>query len=414
MAPSSFQRRSRRGSYNAMLGFMLPMVVGFTALAVDTGWIRLADSQAQDVADAAAHAALIELRQSGSATQAKLAAEKIIEKNIVGGSHATMADIELGTWDRATGAFVSAVDANAVKVRLGRYEDDPVDLNFARIWGRDSIQVEANATAAARILRVVLVMDITGSFAEEIGSAREAALAFMDILEDTHGPDDMLGMATFTSAFGHEFTPMFYLEDDSALATARAQWNKLDYASRPEGSCNPWYWYGYAYTNMFDFNDGGKRPAMPREYCDEPSTDHSVGMHMGWQMLAENDDPLAYKAMVVLTDGNPVSRNSLWMRDYHKNNIVGSYGKYEESRFRIYEGPKTASVSNIKSATLDVADDMWDADRIHVWFVSYEATTSYLSDIPQGDGSFFFTTNEAELVPIFRDIANSMPLVIVK
>lgn len=406
-------RRDRRGSYNAMFGFLLPMVLGFTALAVDTSWIRLADSQAQDVADAASHAALIELRRTGDATKAETAAQGIIDRNIVGGSFAEMSEIKFGSWERGTDVFTESAAANAVAVRLGRYEDDPVDLNFAKIWGRDSIQVEAQATTATRILRVVLVMDITGSFEDEIHWARSAALSFLDILDDSHGPEDMIGMATFTSAFGHEWTPMFLLDDPGALGAAEAQWNDLDYASRPIGSCTPLRW-GTVNNDMYDFNTGGQRPAMPREYCDEPSTDHSVGMEMGWQMLRETDDPLAYKAMVVLTDGNPVARSGLWMRDFHRNNTVPGYGKYDSPRFRVFEGPTSRSKSAIQTETLDVASKVWDEDRIHVWFVSFEATTSYLKEIPKGDGKFYFTTNPAELVPIFEEIANSMPLVIVR
>ena len=56
LGPTMTSRRWRRGNYSMIYGIMLPIFIGFTALSVDTSWQRISQSQAQDVADAAAYA----------------------------------------------------------------------------------------------------------------------------------------------------------------------------------------------------------------------------------------------------------------------------------------------------------------------------------------------------------------------
>jgi hypothetical protein len=384
--------RQRTGSYNAMLGFLLPVAVGFAALAVDTSWLRLAESQSQDVADAAAHAALVELRHTGSTARARSAAEMIIDENRIGGAHGTMGAMEFGFWDRETGQFdTSVLRPNAVHVHVGRYEARPLDLHFAKIWDRNTAVVDAAATAATRSLHVVLVMDVTGSFWAEIHHARDAAIAFLEVLEDTHGEDDMIGMSIYTYKFAWEWTPMFFLSDPGDVALAKAQWAQLNVASKDV--------YGD------DFATGGKYPQMPREYADEPGTDHHVGIVLGRQMIVEQLDPFAYRAMVVLTDGDPNGLGVSTMRD-----TAG----YVETRWRQHVGPTPHSDADIEAASVAQAQSAYDQDDIHVWTVSFRANREYLSVMPQGDGKFYFTTDAAELTPIFEEIANSMPLLIVK
>jgi hypothetical protein len=375
-----------------MLGFLLPIAIGFAALAVDTSWLRLADSQSQDVADAAAHAALIQLRLTGSTAQARTAANTIINENMIGGGHGAIDNMQFGYWDRSSGAFdTSVLRPNAVRLNVGRYEADPVDLHFAKIWGTDHAMVEGSATAATRSLHVVLVMDITGSFHAEIQHARDAAIAFLAVLEDTHGEDDMIGMSVFTYKFAWEWTPMFFIKDGADVAAAKAQWATLNVASKDV--------YGDNWAT------GGKYPQMPREYSDEPGTDHHVGMVLGRTMIDEQLDPFAYRAMIVLTDGDPNGLNNSTKRD-----AAG----YVESRWREYAGPTPHTQADIEVASVAEAVDAYADDDIHVWTVSFRATRDFLTDMPQGDGKFYFTTNANELTPIFEEIANSMPLLIVQ
>jgi hypothetical protein len=416
-------RRQRRGSYNAMVSALLPLVIGFAALSVDVSWLRLADGQAQDVADAASHAALIELRSSGNTADARLAAERIVDENIVGGTTGTIGEITFGAWERGgAGLDVSSLRPNAVEVEVGRYEDDPVDLNFSRLWGKDSSPVRSRATAATRSLNVVLVMDVTGSFHREIGQARAAAVRFLDILSDTHGREDRVGMTIYTNRYAWAYSEMFFLDDVGRRAAAREAWGQLDVASKPHAGCpnnstkrdNPAVVVEERYLN---WSRGGKKPAMPREYCDEPGTDHHVGVVLGRQLIREIDDPLAYRAMVVLTDGDP---NGLepsplqGVEGYEQYENARDYHGYQEERWREYQGPVPHSRSQIEDASVAQTAAAWTEEEIHVWTVSFRARSAYLGDMPQGDGRFYYTDNASELTPIFEDIARSLPLMIVE
>ena len=61
--------------------------------------MRLAVSQAQDVADAASQAAMLGLRRTGSTAQATTMAQQVVSLNKVAGKTATMNAINFGIWD---------------------------------------------------------------------------------------------------------------------------------------------------------------------------------------------------------------------------------------------------------------------------------------------------------------------------
>lgn len=391
-------RRQRRGSYSMLLGFLLPINLGFAALAVDTSWIQMSQSQSQDVADAASHAALIDLRRTGDTVSAEIAAKNIIDRNIIGGDNGTLGLIEFGNWDRSTNVFdTSAVRPNAVRVQVGRYDDNPVQLKFARIWDKNTATVSADAISATRSLHAIIVFDITGSFWREIDEGAKAAVAFLDIVEETHGEDDMVGLATYTNRFGNEWTPMFFLRDRAQYETERARWGTINVASKVTGS------------DPYDFSDGGRFPQMPREYSDEPGTDHHVGLVMATQMILEQDDPFAFRAFVLLTDGDPNTLGGLY-DGIGRRQIVG----YTEERWREYRGPIPHTRSEIIAAARTVSDTAWDDHKIHQWVVSFRASHAYLRDMVHGEGQFYYTDNATELVPIFEEIAGSLPLLIVR
>jgi hypothetical protein len=109
--------------------------------------------------------------------------------------------------------------------------------------------------------------------------------------------------------------------------------------------------------------------------------------------------------MIVLTDGDP---NGLGVATRR------GIAEYQEARWREYAGPVPHTQAAIENESVRVAQKAWDDDQIHVWAVSFRATRPFLRDMVQGDGKFYFTTNAAELTPIFEEIARSMPLLIVK
>ena len=81
-------RHHRRGSYAIMVALLMIVLLGFAALAIDLSYLRLARLQAQNAADAGAHAALTEFRVTRDEDAARARAVQIVNLNRVAGDPA--------------------------------------------------------------------------------------------------------------------------------------------------------------------------------------------------------------------------------------------------------------------------------------------------------------------------------------
>ena len=129
--------RKRRGNYVMLLLVALLTLLGFGALAIDTGYMMLARAQAQDIADAASQAALIVLRSSGDPIDARKAALQVVAANEIVGREPDLISLEFGGWDdtEAIPAFVpGVVTPNAVRVAVGRQGENAISFLLARLW----------------------------------------------------------------------------------------------------------------------------------------------------------------------------------------------------------------------------------------------------------------------------------------
>jgi len=134
-------------------------------------------------------------------------------------------------------------------------------------------------------------------------------------------------------------------------------------------------------------------------------------MEMALTMFEERHNPMAYRAAVVLTDGEPISWNrsaglsaASWDRD--DDAFVEPY--------RQYTAPvNSRSEAAIQTSTLTVADSLWTED-VNLWFVSFVYDRPYFEDIPKGDGYYARAETASEIEPIFVQIARSLPSAIVE
>jgi Flp pilus assembly protein TadG len=318
MLPVSMERFSRQGNYTVLMLLLLGILFGFGALSIDVSMMRLAKSQAQDVADAASHAAALALRRSGDVQQARDSALDVIASNTILGYTPSMLNIDFGVWDENTREFSASTSPNASKVEVGCTGSGALELLLGPIFGWNTVDIRAQATSATKNLQTILVMDITGSWAQrDFVKARNAALAFYDTLEGNYGIQDQIGMVVFMNRFGWEYTP---LTDISVAASnhalVRDKWAQLNvgsYAGEYQagwdtganlqakhvacisyGTTNIWGGlplanlcanastpgcYQYALKNNFSVvgHEGGCFPNMPRYYLDEDGTDHTTG-----------------------------------------------------------------------------------------------------------------------------------------
>lgn len=430
---------ARTGSYNVIMGFSLTTMLGFAAIAVDWGRVVLANAEAQHVADSAAEAAIMALKSTGSETEAQQVAERIVAMNPIGGGVGTITAFDVGEWDNSARTWDST-GSNGVRIEVGRVGANGIDLPLSGYFGWESADVRRGATAATQNLQVVLVMDVTGSWDQDnFYKARTAAVTFLDRIHAVHGSDDIIGMVTFFQRFGYEYTPFTNVEasaSDNALV--RDKWAALNisslageyqsawasqtskhYACKVFGNKSngaiPWsYWctsgtgcYQPSKRDNFTTPSGGCFPNLPRYYSDEGGTDHTTGMSMAQTMFSERPDPIAYRAMVVLTDGEPVAYGST------SGSVRLSKG-YSETRWREYKRTSAHTQAQIEADTVSLAESMYTAQNVNTWFISFVSYGAFMEDASKGDGYFKLTTDANDIIPVFDRIARSLPVAVVE
>ncbi len=439
------RRRARSGNYLPLFALMIVVLLGIAAFAVDLGMWRVARVQSQAVADAAAHAALIAYSRTQNEGAAYDAAAEIVAQNEIMGEAGSLENLSFGSWDVAAGTWGGSGN-NAVSVEVARAGTGAIPFFFAPLFGLDEGEAMGRATAASRALYVVLVMDITGSWHQKnFTNARAAAVRFLDELHAKHGPNDKIGMVTFLQRYAWEYTPLTLVKDSAASTSlVKSKWQLLNvgsYAGLPQsawatgsflnskhvackvyGTKNgdgrkPWddwcastgtcYQRTYANKWVAPATVGGCFPTQPRYYDDEGGTDHTTGLTLARTVLNEVNDPSAYKAVVVLTDGQPVGYSSYTGSD-RKN------AAYNEARWREYRRDSSHSVSAIKTDTVTLATDMYEDDDINIWFVSFVEEATFMVDAAQGDGWFELATTSDQIIGIFQEIAYSLPNALVE
>lgn len=409
--------RARRGVHAVVYAGVTLTVLGAGALALDVAWMFRAQAQAQSVADAASQAAIVVLRQTAEQASAYDAAQTITEANTIGGGPGELLQVTFGRWVSVgeEGEFVADnLSPNAVRVRVGRVQGGGVSFILGRIFGHDRFTVQATSTSASRSLQFVLVMDITGSWGErDFAKAREAALAVHDRLMRAASEEDEVAMTIFTNRFGWIYTEFTQAIDETAMMAERAKWEVLNIASKAGVDDDPFDGRDcrlHRHDRINDFEDppGGCYPDMPREYRDEPGTDHSTGIiPAGWLFHENVDSGARYRAMLILTDGRP-------------NGLSGQSGQtraakgFVEDRWREYQGPVPRTANQIRHASVAATQQLWDELRVHTWVVSFIQDDWSMGAMTQGDGYYALTSDPDELQMLFSQIVTEMPLSIVE
>lgn len=413
-APSP--RCRRQANYTVLFAVSLAVLLAFGAIAVDTTYSRLAQAQAQDIADAASQAALIVLRQGGDTSAAEDAAARVVQANRVGGKAPQLEALAFGTWDDtdAHPTFTPDDDnPNAVRTVVGRTGLHEVPTLLAFVLGHDSFPVRAFATSASRSFQIVFVLDITGSWGErDFGNARIAVVNALDTLSASASGIDRVGMSIFTNRYAWEYTPFSAIANSTVAATVRSEWSVLNIASKAGTDKNHYDGTDCKLKTGSSINDfskpsGGCYPDMPREYRDESGTDHSTGILLAKQMFEEGTVGASYRAMIVVTDGRP---NDLGATSGASRQAAG----YVETRWNEYLGPVPRTKDDIRYASIEATEDLWQDHQVNTWVVSFIENDWMMPEMVQGDGYFVRTSNSTQLSAILEQIISEMPLAIVE
>ena len=173
--------KNQAGATAVIIAIVLPMLIAFGALAVDVGYICVTKNELQNVADAAALAATRKLGtiykdmpfteqkeyvcgdgegdSNNDIAVIKGVANAVAYNNKAGGEYVIVYDttkgidhVEIGVWDSSnTPAFTATFDQpDAVRVTAHRDNaaNGPITTFFSKIFGIDTVNVSADATAA--------------------------------------------------------------------------------------------------------------------------------------------------------------------------------------------------------------------------------------------------------------------------
>lgn len=383
---------SERGNYAVLFGVSLTALLGMGALAVDTAMLSYADLQSQAIADAGAHAALVQLRANGRVDDARTFATVIVNENQLMGTAAQVEeeDIVFGTWDYDGRAFDADGEwVNSVQVTIRKTNDSPngpVATTLMRLFGVQYNEIEATSPSigALRFREIVVVQDVTGSFSDEIQLAKDADLTLLKYLADNPQPGDRVGMVTFVGA-AEAWTPLSYVEEE--YDSVYSQWDTLDWCDR---SYYPWYYYSAPYYHPVPQMMGCNAGADPSTPHYDSGTNQGAGLNAAIDMLLDGDtDSHALKTIILLSDGRPQCIPS-----------------------------DAACDTAISLEGIDAADYAAE-NNISIYSVSYNDTynatqSAYMESLTRGYGFFRETPDAEDLPAILEDIAASIPIALVK
>lgn len=159
-------KQQHRGAIILLTVFLIVVLLGMIAFAVDLGYIMMARTQLQTAADSAALAGAGSMGQNQdiSINAAKsFAAQNLIENKPV---QLATSDIIFGTWDKNTQKFTSSSGlSNAVKVttRADSTTTGAIPMFFGRVLNLSSVNLKATATATCNPRDICFVVDLSGS-----------------------------------------------------------------------------------------------------------------------------------------------------------------------------------------------------------------------------------------------------------
>ena len=387
-------RHHRRGSYAIMVALLMIVLLGFAALAIDLSYLRLARLQAQNAADAGAHAALTEFRVTRDQEMARARAVQIVNLNRVAGDLAVIdpdADVTFGGWDFPSHSFNPEAEfVNAVEVTVRREADSPagsVPLMLAKIFGATEADARSNGSSvgALRSREMMIVQDVTSSFRDEIDQGRLADLTLLDFVNENGFPGDRVGMVTFVGE-AEVWTELQRVAPN--YSDIRSQWETLDWCNRNYWPFTTAAWAEYFHDapDMISCNEGSTDPW----YADS-GTNQGAGLALAVERLTDpsTTEATALKTIVLISDGKPQC---------------------------VPEG----TVCDAEVAALGVASADLAADAsVSIFSVSFNETyneeqSAYLESLTRGYGTFYETPDASELPSILADIAASIPISIVQ
>lgn len=369
------RRASRRGSTAVIVALCMMVMLAFVALGVDWGAVSSARAELQIAADAAATAGA-----SGLPTPATAKARAIAYANQVSirgvPVELSPADITIGSWNKGARAFApgEVATADAIKVVV-HYE---LELPISSIFGYPSVTLTAQsgggATTMGKVPDLVIVQDVTPSFADEIARAKKADKALVDCIHNKADPDSQVGLVAFSGLEKNLLLPNTLVTYGSSYSTVTSKINSIQLCGN---------------TGM---------PACQ-------NTNHATAFHMANAILtASTSPPEVGRAVLLISDGAPVADTTVC------NKSKGKYATAAATALCPGWGNKP-TIPKIKASTLALRDTM-EAKGYDIYTVFYNETsdpvqTAFMNDLTANKGIYLETPDPDNLGELLAQVCHA-------
>lgn len=226
-----------RGSILIITAILMPIIIGFAALAIDIGYVAVKKAQQDNAVAAAALACqsgISDILTTPTSTKPYDQAILYASKN-----NLTLANsnIQLGKWDVSTARFKSySTPYNACQVT----KTVSTSTLFGKAFSIGSFTKTSLATAtygiasASQSMNLVMTQDLTGSFSQELAQAKTADQALLNCIS-TKRPN---GTTVALSAFAYTSTTLTPLQDISSGTTGYTAFQTAINSLQTIGSSN--------------------------------------------------------------------------------------------------------------------------------------------------------------------------------
>ena len=365
------QARTRDGAILPLVAICLPLIIILAGLAVNVALMDLHRTSLRVSTDAATRAASRTYAMTGDTNQAVAAAQQAGQFNEVAGQPLMIApsDIDFGQAHRAApgGRYVftsGAAPYNSVKILAQRdaAHGGAIPMLFSAFLGSKAFEVRQQATASQSEMDVILVLDRSGSMAYGAGETADAAVSPASAPGWSFGdpaPSDCRWRDLLSAVAG------FADELDQTPLEERLGVVSYSHTTTVDSHITADYTAALSPLNVYTsaFESGG--------------TAIGDGLYLAkWAVTSSGSRPSASKVLVVMTDG------------------IQNYGA----------SPTHAATSCLSSG-------------IHVYTVTFsdEADQTLMSDVANlGGGRHYHATDVVSLDAAFREIAASLPTLLVE
>jgi Flp pilus assembly protein TadG len=440
-------RNRERGAIAILMFIMLMVLMGFTAVGFDLAYVRLARLEMKNATDAAVHAAILRLRNTGDSALATQAGIDIAAQNSVLGKPMTLAadDFTFGQWDGTTGAFVAgAVPYTAVKINGVRDVADSsgyVDLTFGRALGYTEASVTEDTVGAFANRNFMVELDITPSY---ICQLDDAVLATLSMLDDLHAKNiggDKISLDVFTGE-ANEFTPFQNIR--SNYATIYQTWagggtystflngktsgitvcNKLDDPTGGNGGSITCGSTTYAYPNNPNIQSCSR--TAPTGYATPlfAGTDLGAAINAGTAKLTAQTASYEPRILIVVTDGSPMTCTAPQGGDLCSNganpccadgfcNVANALASGKQYRIDACNAAHAVLNGGVTAANAAAAANI-DLFVVKVTGSATDNASNYASSLVRNKGTFHWISDTTQLGSTFSDIVGQVPVSLVK